>query len=785
MPQEKVLIVEDDAIIAMRLQDTLESWGYTTAITASGERAIEWVSEFKPNLVLMDIRLDGGMDGIQAAELIRESMGPPTIFLTAYSDEELIERAKLTEPYGYLVKPVHERELRSTMEMALFKHRMDRKLQQSERQFRAIFEQAGVGVALVDSASGMFLQVNQKFCQIIGYPIEQVERRLTYQQVTHPEDIEPEQNLLNQLWKGELREFSIEKRYIRLDQSEVWVDLTVSAMWESGEAPTMHVAVVEDITARKLAEENLRRRVAELEAVNRISGALRSAEKLTQMLQSLLDELLEILGVQAGGIILKGDSNPMSEVVETRGWLNQSLWLIADPEKGFLKTIFDSPQTIYSDHLRDDPHIDSLARETLPAGWSAVVLPVQALDEVLGLMMVCAAHPQEFSAFEINLLETIAQIAGNTIHRMHLHEQTQRSLQRIAALHEIDTIIRSNLDLKATLGIILEQVVQQLGVDAADVLLSDASSVTLELAAWRGMDLPAEKGLQVRFGEGLAGGAALNRVRMIGTPANFEQEPPGRLRMIRDERIQYGVSTPLLSRGKVTGVLEVFHRSPLEPDPEWFNFLATLAGQVALAVEDLSLLENLHRTNTELVLAYDETIEGWSRAMDLRDRETEGHTRRVTEMTLTLAKKMGLPDDRIIHVRRGAMLHDIGKMGVPDNILHKPGPLTDSEWAIMRCHPQYAYELLSPIAYLELALDIPYCHHERWDGSGYPRGLKADQIPLAARLFAVVDVFDALTSDRPYRKAWSKEKTLEYILEQSGKHFDPEVVRIFLELFGE
>jgi putative nucleotidyltransferase with HDIG domain len=182
----------------------------------------------------------------------------------------------------------------------------------------------------------------------------------------------------------------------------------------------------------------------------------------------------------------------------------------------------------------------------------------------------------------------------------------------------------------------------------------------------------------------------------------------------------------------------------------------------------------------ELANAYDATIEGWSRALDLRDKETEGHTQRVTEITLQLARVMGFSDSDLVHIRRGALLHDIGKVGIPDSVLFKPGALTDVEWEIMRKHPQFAYDLLSPIAYLQSALDIPYCHHEKWDGTGYPRGLKGEQIPLVARIFAVVDVWDALRSKRPYREAWSEEKIRGHILSQARIHFDPRVVEVFL-----
>jgi putative nucleotidyltransferase with HDIG domain len=231
--------------------------------------------------------------------------------------------------------------------------------------------------------------------------------------------------------------------------------------------------------------------------------------------------------------------------------------------------------------------------------------------------------------------------------------------------------------------------------------------------------------------------------------------------------------------------LEVLHRSPLNPDPDWLRFLEMLAAQSAIVIETNGLYENIRHANSELLQAYDATIEGWSQAMDLRDKETEGHTRRVTEMTVQLAKEMGLAEELLVHLRRGALLHDIGKLGVPDSILRKPDTLTDDEWIVMKKHPEYAYHMLEAIDYLRPAVDIPYCHHEKWDGRGYPRGLQGEEIPLAARLFAVVDVWDALVSDRPYRPGWTHAATLQYINEQRGKHFDPQVVAAFLNLLKD
>jgi len=208
----------------------------------------------------------------------------------------------------------------------------------------------------------------------------------------------------------------------------------------------------------------------------------------------------------------------------------------------------------------------------------------------------------------------------------------------------------------------------------------------------------------------------------------------------------------------------------------------TRLNRYRLLTEQRHEMELLHK---EVVLAYDKTIEGWSRALDLRDKETEGHTQRVSEMTLQLARNSGLDEKALVHIKRGALLHDVGKLGIPDSILLKPEGLNEDEWVIMRKHPLYAYEWLSAISYLHDALEIPYCHHEKWDGTGYPRGLKGEEIPLAARLFAVVDVWDALTSDRPYRKSISEEDAWKYIHEQSGKQFDPQAVTAFTKSFAK
>jgi PAS domain S-box-containing protein len=360
-------------------------------------------------------------------------------------------------------------------------------------------------------------------------------------------------------------------------------------------------------------------------------------------------------------------------------------------------------------------------------------------------------------------------------------EQARSRLEHLAALHEIDLVISASLDLRVTLAQLIDHVAEQFHVDAADVLLLNRHTQTLEYAAGRGFRSGGIKDSRLKLGEGIAGIAALER-RSIRIPdlldpaSGFVRAP-----LLEGEGFVAYYAVPLMAKGRVQGVLEALHRSPLSLDEEQQGFLEALAAQAAIAIDNATLFEDLQRSHSAITLAYDATLEGWAHALDLRDRVTERHTERVTEMTVRLARALGMSEEELVHLRRGSLLHDIGKIGIPDTILRKAGPLTPEEWETMRRHPRLAFEMLQPIAYLRPALDIPYCHHEHWDGTGYPRGLKGEQIPLAARIFALADVWDALhAADRPYRVALSREETCAQIRSLAGTHLDPAVVEAFL-----
>ncbi|MEW5829818.1 MAG: HD domain-containing phosphohydrolase, partial [Chloroflexota bacterium] len=378
-------------------------------------------------------------------------------------------------------------------------------------------------------------------------------------------------------------------------------------------------------------------------------------------------------------------------------------------------------------------------------------------------------------------IPSMLSMALDISERKRSESKIRQQLDRLTALNTIDRVIASSFDLGMTLNMLVSNISQQLEVSAASVLLYNPSALILEYAAGYGFRSNEVTRLNIHLGDEHAGKVALER-RIVHIPDLSKARPPFSPNITEDEEFVSYYGLPLIAKGEVKGVLEVFHRQTLDPDPDWLAFLETMAEQAAIAIDNMQLFEGMQRSNLELSLAYDATIEGWSYALDLRDKETEGHTQRVTEKTVELARAFGLGNRELLHLRRGALLHDIGKMGVPDSILLKPGALTEEEWVVMKMHPTFARQMLERIQYLKPALDIPYCHHEKWDGSGYPRGLSGKQIPLPARIFAVVDVWDALGSDRPYRPAWPRSEVLKHIKAGSGSHFDPEVVEMFLNL---
>jgi HD-GYP domain-containing protein (c-di-GMP phosphodiesterase class II)/HAMP domain-containing protein len=540
----------------------------------------------------------------------------------------------------------------------------------------------------------------------------------------------------------------------------------------------------------KQAEAALRKSNRVLSLISACNQALIRAQEETEFLHKICQLLVELGEYRMVWVGLCEHNQekairPIAHAGYEDGYLDKIDISCVDSESGGepISTAIRTGEPIIARDILADPDFFKRGYANL------IALPLIENNQVIGVLNIYTGKFDVIDEEEVNCLEELAGDLTYGISMLRIRAQHQqaeekirRQLEKMEALWNIDSAITASLDLRHTLNVLLEQITKTLKIDAVCVLLLNPYSQILQYAAGRGFRTQALRNTSLRFGEGYAGNAALKK-RMVyishidQTENGFQKSP----RLHEEGFITY-FAFPLIAKGQVNGVLEIFNRTYFEPDHEWLDFLEALSMQAAIAVDNAALFDDIQQTNIELTIAYDSTLEGWSRALDLRDKATEGHTERVTKVTIGLARSMGIHEADIIQIRRGAILHDIGKMGIPDIILHKPGPLSDEEWEIMRRHPTYAYQLLSPIAYLRPALDIPYCHHEKWDGTGYPRSLRGEQIPLAARIFAVVDVWDALISDRPYRLAWTEETTFEYLKEQSGKYFDPQVVTKFLEV---
>lgn len=432
----------------------------------------------------------------------------------------------------------------------------------------------------------------------------------------------------------------------------------------------------------------------------------------------------------------------------------------------------------------NSPDREITTTEVIPeeTGPYRIIEAVNFRENIIGVLIFEVERIQ-FSLYS-PLREQISSTMNNILNYTRfgeLNSRLQSKLDHLSSLRTIDIAITESRTPEELLSVLLEQVILRQQVDAAAILLYHPGTDTLEFAAGSGFRTGFLRYTRLKPGESLAGSAALDRKHIFIGDLRREGQFNNIPLFASEEFIAY-CAAPLSAHGELKGVLELFHRSPLDPDQEWHDFLAALAGQAAIALDNTTLLAGLKKANSELAEAWNATLEGWSRALELRDHETEGHCLRVARHSVELGRRLGLDETALSHLYRGALLHDIGKVAIPDAILLKPGPLTDEEMAEMKKHPDYAWTLLAPIRFLEPSLDIPWCHHEKWDGTGYPRGLKGEQIPLFARIFAVIDVADALSSERPYRGPWPSDRVREHIASLAGSHFDPEIVRVFLTL---
>ncbi len=612
---------------------------------------------------------------------------------------------------------------------------------------------------------------NPEALRLTGYTLEELKARPIWDFV-HPED----RDLVRQRGLARLRGEEALSRYtfrVLTKGGEVrWLDYSAAQVEVGGRLAVLGIGL--DVTASEERRQTL-------EALARVNRALRESEDLETMMKNGLDAVLEALKAPAGSLLLYDPGKNRVEALAARGFF-QNL-PPPHPQAGLTGLALKGEVVVALD-LREDPRVHPESRPHIPPGWSGVVLPLPMDSGVIGVLSLAWPAAQAPSPAQVEQARVLAQTLGVAAHRASLRRRLKHQLENLESLRTIDQAIASSLNLRVILEILLTQLLR-LPLDAVALFLYDPARQSLSLEAARGFrsyrplwptHIPLSQ-------ESHIGQAALTG-KPVHVP-DLRKNPGGEPDFTLKEGLVAERAYPLLAKGRLLGVLAVFTRRPWDLSRDEEAFLEAIADQAAVALDNAQTYQEVLESRRELALTYDLTLWAWAKAVELRDQETGGHTERVVGLGVRLAQALGLKGEELEDFRRGAILHDVGKIAIPDAILKKPGPLTEEEWQVMRLHPVYAYEWLKGIPHLRRALEIPYAHHERWNGSGYPQGLKGEAIPFAARIFAVVDVYDALTSDRPYRKAWPREKAVAYLKEEAGRTLDPEVVQTFLALLAE
>ena len=668
------------------------------------------------------------------------------------------------------------------------------RLEANEIRLRSLLENSGDGLSLLDEQGNIFY-TSPSSVRIMGFPLE-YHLQKNFSDWVHPDDLKAAAVLYGEIMQNPGKRVPFLFRSQHANGGWHWIEGSgVNLLHDPNIRGT--VLNFRDVTERIEAERRIQESDAELrfradfeQLMIRISSRLIKArtELMIQTLEWALAEVGAFLQIDRCHIYqFSADLTQMSCLVE---WNRKGL---SGPHIQDLQGIPSNTSPWWYNQLKALEVFTYSSMEEIPAeakdfrqmaewlGMQSVInVPITWEGRLIGFLgLASVRRARHWSEDEIALQQLLAEIIANALERRDTEARLNRQLENLASLHTIDRTITSKTELQPVLRVLLEQVTNQLRVDAADILLYSAPSSSLTFGEGRGFltGSPTSTADHLRLPI-LQDAIHSHEVRSLSIPREWRA-------LWYDEGFVSYFAVPLIARGQVNGVLELFHRAPIEASEDWLRFMTMLAGQGAIAIDSVTMFHVLQRSNLELKEAYDTTLEGWAQALELRDQETEGHSRRVLWLAERLAEEMGITGEALTHFRRGALLHDIGKMAIPDHILSKPGPLTTEEWEIMRQHPIFAYNLLSKVPFLRQALDVPYCHHERWDGSGYPRGLRGEEIPLAARVFTVVDVWDALRTRRCYREAWDEQAVRSYLNLNSGMQFDPRVVSAFLRMISK
>jgi PAS domain S-box-containing protein len=606
-------------------------------------------------------------------------------------------------------------------------------------------------------------------CQLLtGYAVEDLQgnNKLSFSDLIHPDDRQMVRDKVqNAIEKGQ--KYHLEYRILTADNQEKWV-------WEQGSLVSGISGIrtlegfISDISDRRQREFNLQ---SMIEIGDIVRGSLTQAE----MGDKLLKKVSTQYGVSCSAIAKISNHNDLCTLEYVNGlWEGLRYTEISIKNCRCQNAIINNEPVVIDSQIAHPGNCKPLQNDK--SRFTAFI-PLITDEETNGLLII--GRNVQFSINDIQAFTAIGDLISSALERHNLIQRLEKQLEKMESLHTIDQAITGVFDIIVINRVILEEVRKRLGASGASILHLNPMTNTLDLSGDVGLRRPFIRTVKVPISTSFAGKVLMDR-SMFQAPDLANNPVEFSVREWQDEGYKAYFAHPLIVKGKPIGVMELFFSHTFYPDHEWLKFFESLATQAAVAYDLCHTFSDLQKVKQNLANNYNAALETWSKSLELTNIESQGHIQRVTRQTLKLAKDFGVDESEWPNIERGALLHDIGKLGILDEILLKKGKLTDTEWHEIEKHPKIARDLLSGVNLLKDAVEIPFSHHENWDGSGYPQGLKGESIPLAARIFAVVETYDALLSDKPYRKAWTKEKAVEYLNEEKGKKFDPKIIDTFL-----
>lgn len=779
------------------------------------DQVADYLSSTQPDLVLTDFQV-GQTPVFDQIDLFGET---PWIVLTCHGNENIAVQSLKNGAADYLVLDAEEsylpllaeciqqtvlgqshpleysvsqntalaRSRQLLIEETMQKERVQASLKESREIYRQFF-QASSDAAFISSRDGRWIDMNQSALEMFGYQKrEEIWKDSVIDVYWETEDQTNFASLLEE--QGSVLDHPV--RYKRRDGKKIEA-LVSAAPYVIGGNVIGCQGFIRDIT-----KEIETRKVGE--ALDQLYRDLGTSLSPDNIYKSLAQQCRKLFQPDAFQIYRVGADQKVNQAEFSWSTNNcppeldlESLSAAA-LDDSTLKTIIEYKQVVClpdlegsaQANLKEESTTGTIENGKPDLIGSTLIAPLLVEEKVIALIQLIDRDPQRYQPKDQELVIRISNLVAIGLQKAYLFQESQQLVKKLSSLQRIEGVVLENLSLPTTLDMLVDQLVKELGVDAADILYLHPTLKTLKFITQTGFRQNILQHTDLEIGEGLAGKAALSQELVIVEDLQAGSFESPRSLEFSTEKFHLYAGVPLLAKGRVVGVMELFQRSPLQIDQAWLDLVEMVAGLAAIAIDHQNLHNNLTQSRSEIDQSLDAILEGWAQALELRGIEPPGHWERSVDLSLSLAKKLGLEGDELIDIRRGVLLHDIGKMGIPDEVLHKGTQLTVEERKLIGQHPVDAYELLKPVVGLKSALDIPLYHHERWDGEGYPYQLAGEDIPYHARIFAVVDVWDALLSDRPYRKAFSIEDALAHMQTQAGKHFDPEILEVFLKLLKE